>query len=259
MISVIVPVYNVKPYLGKCLNSVKRQTFRDWECIVVDDGSTDGSAESLETITQGDKRFTVLHYENAGLPTARNRGLAAAKGDKVFFLDSDDWIEPITLDILNSYTEVSPDVGRIVGLDYVHWEQQGWNTVWDIKPGGYHTPDSPHPFSSPDCDPGHCTGCLYIKKNIPCELVFPKVRLFEDLVFNIGLIYAGVSMFITPFYLYHYERREGSLITTYLTDEQANTIRKALSDLADKYNPPKEVHQRCTKFLENAMKGRMKK
>lgn len=258
MISVIVPVYNVKPYIGLCLNSVKRQTFKDWECIVVNDGSTDGSDECIKEITEGDNRFTVLNYENAGLPTARNRGIAASHGDKLFFLDSDDWIEPNTLDILNSYCEIFPDVGRIIGLDYVHWEQQGWSTYWSITPGGLHKPDSPHPFSNADCDPGHATGCIYVKKNIPCELSFPKVRLFEDLVFNIGLIYAGVSMFVTPYFLYHYERREGSLITTFLTDEQADTIRKALSDLAEKYNPPKETHERCSKFLENAIKGRMK-
>ena len=65
-------------------------------------------------------------------------------------------------------------------------------------------------------------------------------------------------MFITPYYLYHYERREGSLITSWLTQEQADTIRKAFADLTDKSDPPREQQERFQTFLENAIKGRMK-
>lgn len=257
MISIIVPVYNVKPYLGKCLQSVKLQSYRDWECIVVDDGSTDGSDEELHKIIGGDKRFTILHYENAGLPVARNRGIAKAKGESLFFLDSDDWIERNALDILASQAEMNPDVGRIVGLDFIHWERCGWNGLWSISPSGFHAPDSKWLFSSSSCDVGHCTACLYVRKNIPCEIIFPKVRIFEDMIFNMGLMFAGMTTYVTKSYIYHYIRRDGTLVESWLTEEQAATIRKALEDLAERYSPSPTVYERCRAFLENALRGRL--
>jgi glycosyltransferase involved in cell wall biosynthesis len=100
MISVIVPVYNVKPYLKKCLDSILRQSYRDLEILVIDDGSTDGSQDICDDFGKTDERIRVFHTENRGLACARNLGLEHAKGDWIGFIDSDDWIEPDTYECL---------------------------------------------------------------------------------------------------------------------------------------------------------------
>jgi CDP-glycerol glycerophosphotransferase len=89
-ISVVVPVYNVEPYLGACLRSIAAQTFADLEVIVVDDGSTDGSAAVAEEFARGDPRFRVLRRPNGGLGAARNTGIDDAGGELLAFVDSDD-------------------------------------------------------------------------------------------------------------------------------------------------------------------------
>ena len=88
--SIIIPVYNVAPYLRECLDSVLVQTFTDWEAICVDDGSTDGSGAILDEYAAKDQRFRVFHQPNAGVSAARNKGLDEAKGDNILFLDADD-------------------------------------------------------------------------------------------------------------------------------------------------------------------------
>lgn len=92
MISVIIPVYNVKPYIAQCLDSVIRQSHREIEIIIVDDGSTDGSGAICDTYVQRDARIRVIHQENRGLSAARNRGIEAAHGEFLSFVDSDDYL-----------------------------------------------------------------------------------------------------------------------------------------------------------------------
>ena len=88
--SIIVPVYNVAPYLRACLDSVLAQTFGDWECLCVDDGSTDGSGEIIDEYAKKDARFRVIHQRNGGVSAARNRALDVACGAFVCFADGDD-------------------------------------------------------------------------------------------------------------------------------------------------------------------------
>ena len=92
MISIIIPVYNVKPYLDNCLQSVVGQDYTDFECILVDDGSTDGSSELCDQWAEKDTRIQVIHQTNQGVSSARNRGLEQAKGEYISFIDSDDWV-----------------------------------------------------------------------------------------------------------------------------------------------------------------------
>lgn len=96
--SIIIPVYNVAPYLRECLDSVLKQTFTDWEAICVDDGSTDGSGAILDEYAAKDKRFRVIHQANAGVSAARNRALEEIKGEWVGFLDADDVWSPFLLE-----------------------------------------------------------------------------------------------------------------------------------------------------------------
>lgn len=94
LLSVIVPVYNVEPYLKKCLESILSQTYRNMQIILVDDGSTDHSAEICDEYARKDNRILVIHKENEGPVCARKTGLKVAEADFVGWVDSDDWIEP---------------------------------------------------------------------------------------------------------------------------------------------------------------------
>lgn len=100
LVSVIVPVYNVKGYLEECVLSIVGQTYRNIEIILIDDGSTDGSGELCDELALGDHRITVHHKENGGLSDARNAGLACCRGEWVAFVDSDDWVSPVFVEAL---------------------------------------------------------------------------------------------------------------------------------------------------------------
>lgn len=93
LISVIVPIYNVEKYLSKSLDSIVNQTYKDIEIIIVDDGSTDSSGKIADDYSEKFSGFQVFHTVNKGLSEARNYGLKKSKGDYIFFLDPDDWIE----------------------------------------------------------------------------------------------------------------------------------------------------------------------
>ncbi len=106
-VSIVIPVYNVKPYLTQCLNSVLCQSHKDWEAILVDDGSFDGSERICQEYAENDSRFVVVHQENAGAANAKNHGLDLVSGDYVAFLDSDDYVEPDWLEKLVKAAEES--------------------------------------------------------------------------------------------------------------------------------------------------------
>lgn len=97
-ISVIVPVYNSEKYLHKCIDSVRNQTYLDFELLLINDGSTDRSGEICDEYAVKDKRVKVFHKENGGVSSARNIGLDNAKGKYIVFVDSDDWIEETYLE-----------------------------------------------------------------------------------------------------------------------------------------------------------------
>ncbi len=111
MISVIIPVYNVKKYIERCLDSVTAQTYKDLEIIIIDDGSTDGSGEICDTYAQNDDRIRLIHQSNRGQSYARNAALDIAAGDYIAFVDSDDLVHPQMYEILmNIQEETSADM-----------------------------------------------------------------------------------------------------------------------------------------------------
>ena len=93
-LSIIVPIYNVEPYLARCIDSILAQTFADFELILIDDGSPDNCAAIMEKYAKRDKRIVTIHQENKGVSAARNAGLDVARGTYIGFVDPDDWIEP---------------------------------------------------------------------------------------------------------------------------------------------------------------------
>lgn len=117
IISVIIPVYNAELYLRRCLDSLLAQSLSKWEAVCVDDGSNDASASILEDYESVDPRFSVIRQVNAGASAARNSGLKKAKGDYIFFLDSDDELDPNCLETLWKEVELHPDVEMIVGAN----------------------------------------------------------------------------------------------------------------------------------------------
>ena len=100
LVSVIVPVYNVRTYLKTCVRSIAHQTYTNLEIIIIDDGSTDGSSELCDEFSVCDPRFYVYHKQNGGLSDARNYGLAQAHGEWISFVDSDDYVSPIFIESL---------------------------------------------------------------------------------------------------------------------------------------------------------------
>ena len=111
MISVIIPLYNAARFIEETLRSVQGQTYQDWECIVVDDGSTDNSADIVCSISQTDNRIKYICQTNAGPSAARNNGMKLAKGDYIQFLDADDWFPPDRFEkMLKAYQDVKDNV-----------------------------------------------------------------------------------------------------------------------------------------------------
>jgi glycosyltransferase involved in cell wall biosynthesis len=118
MISVIVPVYNVKEYLVACVESIRKQTYNDLEVILVDDGSTDGSGLLCDEMAQKDKRIVVEHQKNQGLSGARNKGIQLASGDYLGFVDADDTIHQNMYEIL--YDQISKNDAQIAMCDILY-------------------------------------------------------------------------------------------------------------------------------------------
>lgn len=94
LVSISIPVYNQEHYLHQCLDSVLAQTYENWECVLVDDGSTDASGDICDEYAKKNNRFKVIHKKNAGLAAARQTGLENISGKYVVNIDSDDWVEP---------------------------------------------------------------------------------------------------------------------------------------------------------------------
>lgn len=99
-ISVIVPVYNTEKYLHRCVDSILAQTYTDFELLLIDDGSTDGSGAICDELAQKDSRVRVFHQENGGVTSARKLGVKKSRGDYIYFVDSDDSIYNNALDVI---------------------------------------------------------------------------------------------------------------------------------------------------------------
>ena len=115
-LSIIVPVYNAAPWLNRCLTSIAGQTFRDWECLLIDDGSTDESGAICDAWQQKDPRFAAVHQKNAGVSAARNKGLSLAKGELIAFCDADDVFSPTAMEYALAMHRQAPEAMVIWGF-----------------------------------------------------------------------------------------------------------------------------------------------
>lgn len=136
LISVIVPIYNIKKYLQKCLESILGQTYKNLEIILVDDGSADGCYEICESYQQRDARIKVLHKPNEGLVRARKDGLRMAAGNYISYVDGDDWIEPTMLERLYT-TMISEETDIVMCGRYEDMGDTRREVYHGIKEGRY--------------------------------------------------------------------------------------------------------------------------
>lgn len=125
LISVIVPVYNAEKYVSQCIDSIINQSYKNWELILIDDGSSDGSGLICESYAKTDQRIIVYHKQNGGVSSARNYGLDRARGTWITFIDADDWFSPGVFELGLCYTDF--EVIRFP-FNFVH-SSDGSNTV----------------------------------------------------------------------------------------------------------------------------------
>jgi glycosyltransferase involved in cell wall biosynthesis len=208
MISVIIPVYNVEPYLRKCLDSVLNQSYRDLEILIVDDGSTDGSGKVCDEY-RNDERVRVFHTENRGLSAARNYALDRSHGDYIAFIDSDDWFEVTALQtFLTNAQETGAD---IVACQF--YQEYVDKTV---RPSGFDTEfvakgDEVLKVMVIDHKLTEDVWNKFYRASLFEGIRYPEGLIFEDKATTYKLLQKSQVLAYTPTPLIHYRNREGSL------------------------------------------------
>lgn len=215
-ISIIIPVYNAEKYLHKCLDSVLKQTFTDWEAICINDGSTDGSGQILREFVSKDGRFIVETQENKGVSAARNRGLELAGGKYIMFIDNDDFLHPQAFEIAWQAIEEAQ-------TDFVQFNSQ------DIEVG-----DTPR-YKTQKVDnlrvikdyiskffqrtelfrPGFIRAALWSKiyrASLAKSIKFRKIQPSEDELYNIEFLLKSESCALIDNVLYFYVQNPSSVL-----------------------------------------------
>ena len=214
VISVIVPVYNKKRYIERTLQTIQQQSLRNFECLLIDDGSTDGSGEICDVFAERDSRFKVFHIPNGGVSNARNLGLDQALGDYVTFVDADDEMHNVFLENLYecaAYSQAPIVIGNLKKI----WGDREDSLVLPIPYQGRYDMDSLLPdFARVQTDTGIYGFCAakLLKREIIGDLRFDcKIKLAEDLDFYLEL-YPKVDTvcFDTKPYYYYLQAAENS-------------------------------------------------
>lgn len=225
LFSVILPVYNVASYLDRCLQSVLRQDFADYEIILVDDGSTDTSGEICDRYADQYAHIRVIHKENGGLSSARNAGLEAAEGAYLWWVDSDDWIEEDSLQRL--YGAVCDGTADMVKFSFTRMNGQNAQPfASNAVPGSYHGREAvDRLLELALLQPGEfCLSAwshVYRREFVLRRgLRFVSERLVgsEDYLFNLQAFALAENVAVLDGRLYRYDLRMGSLTQRYKTD-----------------------------------------
>lgn len=219
LISVIVPIYNVVEWLPRCINSIRKQTYRNIEIILVDDGSTDNSGAMAEKFALEDKRIRVFHKENGGSSSARNLGISHAKGEYIGFIDSDDFIEPEMYERLLSVVLQENLLMAQISRDEI--DEQG-NQMPDvcIPPEKPELWDCGHFMRELLLHKGDCSFCTKLTHaSLFQKERFPEGELNEDFRLLIRLLPQIPAVAILPEQDYHVFYRYGSNTRTRDKDE----------------------------------------
>ena len=221
LISVIIPVYNVRPYLPESLNSVMNQTYRNLEIIIIDDGSTDGSGQLCDYYANIDKRIKVVHQENKGLSNARNVGLSMRSGDAVAFLDSDDVYHPEYVEkMVNAMIRDNVDmvvckysIHEIADKNkYIKWGRK----LPGIKAGIYNNYEAIQALYYHKLN-FSVWNKLY-RTNLWDKIVFPDGHVYEDIVVAYKIIELCTAISVINDSLYIYRKHSESISTTLSMD-----------------------------------------
>lgn len=204
LLSVIVPVYNVEKYLKRCLESILVQSWNDYEIILVDDGSTDSSAQICDLYAEKYEMIRVIHKENKGLSDTRNRGIEEASGEYVYFPDSDDWLEPntfselsdvieeLTYDIISFNREfVTSEEDKLISAKSRIQKLSGKQALLEMLKQSDVT--------------GFANDKIYRKKLfLDNDIEFPVGKYYEDLGTNYKLFLKATKVYVTNQKYYHY-------------------------------------------------------
>ncbi len=211
LISVIIPAYNVAPWLERCVNSVCGQTWRRLEILLVDDGSSDGTGALCEELARRDGRIRVFHTPNGGSSRARNVGVRAARGEYLGFVDSDDWIDPAMYALL---LETAGSSGAKIVSASRDEIDEGGNRRADVC-----TPPKEVTFSPPQeflrellLHRGDCSFCTkLVKRELFENLSFPEGELNEDFFLLVKMLPLAGGVVTLPQQFYHvYYRPESN-------------------------------------------------
>ena len=222
MISVICTIYNTRKYLKKCIESILDQTYNDIQIVLIDDGSTDGSAEILDDYAKRDTRIKLIHQQNKGHSEARNVGLLASEGEYVYFVDSDDYIHPRTLEILyNNMITYDADVSvgnvsRRVPLDVSNNRCRAFSNMEAL----HVIVDAVkvHYMNStflPMC----ATWNKIFKKSIFDNIKFPTGHVHDDNFTVHKIYYKAERIVLTSAITYFYTRNDNGIVAKGLYDD----------------------------------------
>lgn len=224
-VSVIVPIYNVAEYLEKCISSIIEQTYDKLQIILVDDGSTDESAQICDKYAQKDSRIVVIHKKNEGLVRARKSGLAAATGKYICYVDGDDWIEADMIESLN-LNMVEHKVDLVVSNYYFDTADNARKVPCKLETGVYKTKDIiPTMLYAEEFYQFGISQFIWAKlfrKDILWNIqmqVDDRINCGEDVAVTYPYILQTQKVYISDLAGYHYIQRPGSMVNCYDTDE----------------------------------------
>ena len=219
-ISIIIPIYKVEQYLSVCIESVLSQSFKNIELLLIDDGSPDHSGQICEEYAKKDKRIIVFHQKNKGVGSARNIGLDLAKGEWIFFVDSDDFLEH---NCLTNFIEIIKN--NEIDLIQFGFNDIGSDKTTTILPRNMPiTCNSYDEYDSCNCFRGELWNYLFRNKIIIInKLRFSEnLKYAEDQEFLLKYLAFTKSIVLLPIIVYNYLHREFSAMQVYLSPEMLN-------------------------------------
>lgn len=212
-ISVIVPIYNVEQYLRRCIDSIINQTYKNLEIILVDDGSPDNCGQICDDYAKKETRIKVIHKKNGGLSDARNAGLEVCTGDFISFVDSDDWIELNTYEIMmKSMNEYNADM-VVSNINYVYKDKVE-SKYSEGKIRCFNKEEAMKELIKDGLVQAVVWNKLY-KSNLIDNLRFKVRKLNEDEFFTYKICAKAERIVYIPEALYQYRQREDSIMGAY--------------------------------------------
>lgn len=212
MISIIVPVYNVEKYLDKCINSILEQTYKDFELILIDDGSTDTSGKICDDYSEKDNRIKAIHKENSGLSSARNMGIDMAKGDYIGFIDSDDYIsEDMYESLYNDIKKYNADIS-ICSYKEIYDYQQPKNIMYEKNIEVYEGVNILEQLYRSDRVKFIVAWNKLYKKDIFNNLRYEEGKIHEDELIIHKILFKAKRVTYNSNEMYYYLQRYGSIM-----------------------------------------------